>query len=331
MTESTGGATHHRRTLLTTAMGAAVGLSTGVAAAAAPRQRATQHTQIVGRDVDVTRATPEVVRVFKSYFEAKTAADLDATMAHFSRKVTYVDATLGWAWYSRKELYDLFAKLMPTWPKTAASYPTRIVGNIDSALVFFTDTPELFGHEIRPVGAVNFEGGKIVRWVDYWDGRAFTMADIAKQRTSADQFPAGFGEKGLVRTAPRSIRSAVRALSDALGSGDTHSAVSLFHPDALLEDLGLHTTVEGRHSIESFLNSALRSLPYGPGARVRHVSGSERGGGYEWGNPSAPAPRGITALELDNAGLVTRMTSVWDSSLWSDRAISGAQSATILQ
>ncbi|SDD10140.1 nuclear transport factor 2 family protein [Streptomyces prasinopilosus] len=331
MTESTGGVTHHRRTLLTTALGAAVGLSTGVAAATPPRRRAAEHTQILGRDVDVTRATPDVVRILKSYFEAKTAADLDTTMAHFSQKMTYVDATLGWAWYSREELHDLFARLMPNWPRTAASYPTRIVGNTGSAVVFFTDTPELFGHEIRPVGAVNFEGGKIVRWVDYWDGRAFTMADIAEQRTPADRFPTDFGEKGLARTAPRAIRSAVRALSDALGSGDAHSAASLFHPDALLEDLGLHTTVEGRHSIESFLNSALRSLPYGPGARVRHVSGTGQGGGYEWVNPSALAPRGITALELDDTGLVTRMTSVWDSSLWPDGAITRAQSATILQ
>ena len=123
MTKSTDKVTHHRRTLLTTALGTAVGLSTGVAAAAAPRQRTTEHTQILGRDVDVTRAAPGVVRVLTSYFEAKTAADLDATMAHFSRNVTYVDATLGWSWYSRKELYDLFAQLMPTWPKTAASYP----------------------------------------------------------------------------------------------------------------------------------------------------------------------------------------------------------------
>jgi hypothetical protein len=238
---------------------------------------------------------------------------------------------LGWAWYSWRELYDLFAQLMPTWPETAASYPTRIVGNSDSALVFFTDTPELFGHEIRPIGAVNFEHGKIVRWIDYWDGRAFTMTDIVKQRTPADQFPTDFGEKGLRVTAPQAIRSAVRALSGALATGVIRDVVSLFHPDARLEDLALHTAVVGRYSIESFLRSALPSLPYGAGATVRHVSGSGQGGGYEWTNRSAQTPRGITALELDNTGLITQMTSVWDSSLWPEGTIARTQSATILR
>ncbi|MEU6602953.1 hypothetical protein [Streptomyces flaveolus] len=335
MNEPTAKPVHHRRTLLTAALSAATGLSAGgvatASAATSPGPRATESVKILGRDVDVTRATPGVVRILKSYFEAKTAADVDATMAHFSRRMTYIDATLGWSWYNWQKLHDLFASLMPNWPETAASYPTRILGNADSALVFFADTPELFGHEIRPIGAVSFERGKIVRWVDYWDGRAFTMAGISEARTPADEFPTDFGEKMVGERAPRAIRSAARALSAALAAGDVREALSLFHPDALVEDLALHTTIEGRHSIDSFLRSALPLLPYGLGVVVRHVSGSTRGGGFEWINPTSRVPRGITALELDDAGLVTRMTSAWDSSLWSDKAIGEAHSATILQ
>ncbi|MEU3985370.1 nuclear transport factor 2 family protein [Streptomyces sp. NPDC026672] len=320
-----------RRALLTTALGttAAVGLAAGTASAA-PAPRAARSVEILGREVDVTHATPDVVRLFASYFEAKTARDVEATMAHFAPHITYVDATLGWPWYNWQDLHDLFAGLMPTWPATSASYPTRIVGDASSAVVFFTDTPELFGHEIRPMGAVDFERGRIVRWVDYWDGRAFTLAGIEEQRTPADRFPTDFKEAEAGEKAPRALRSVVRRLVAALDAGDTDRVTDLFHPDAVLEDLALHTVVTGRHSIASFLNSALSSLPYGPNATVRHVLGTGRGGGFEWTNPSAPAPRGITSLTLDDTGAITRMTSVWDSSLWTASAIGRAQSATVL-
>lgn len=56
---------------------------------------------------------------------------------------------------------------MPTWPAWAKSYPTRIIGDATSAVVFFTNTPGLFGpSEMRTIGVVNLQHGKIVRWVD---------------------------------------------------------------------------------------------------------------------------------------------------------------------
>jgi ketosteroid isomerase-like protein len=321
-----------RRTLLTTAVGttAALGLSAGTAYAATPvRPRVT--ATILGREVDVTQATPEVVRLFASYFEAKTARNVDATMAHFAPDMTYIDATLGWAWYRWQELYDLFAQLMPTWPRTAASYPTRIIGDTTSALVCFTDTPELFGHEIRPLGAVNFRNGKITRWIDYWDGREFTAAGIEQERTPAAQFPTDFKEEAVGETASPVLRATLRRLNDALSAGDTEQALALFHPDAVFEDQALHISVVGRVSLKPFLDAALPLLPYGRGAKVRHVVGSRSGGGYEWTNASNAAPRGITALVLDDAGLITRLTTVWDSSLWSVDMIGAAQAASILR
>ncbi|CAM5702447.1 hypothetical protein [Streptomyces canarius] len=79
------------------------------------------------------------------------------------------------------------------------------------------------------------------------------------------------------------------------------------------------------------MTSALGLLPYGRGATVRHTVGSRSGGGYEWVNASSAAPRGNTALSLDAAGLITRLTTVWDSSLWSVDAIGRAQAAGILR
>ncbi|MFG2422721.1 hypothetical protein ACGFWD_27200 [Streptomyces sp. NPDC048448] len=250
-------------------------------------------------------------------------------MAHFAPNMTYIDATLGWSWYKWQDLYDLYARIMPTWPSTAASYPTRILGDATRALVSFTDTPELFGHEIRALAAVSLRHGKIVRWVDYWDGRAFTMSDIQQQRTPQDQFPTDFAFA--VGTASPTFRAVAERLGKALNAGSAEQATTLFHPDAVLEDLALHTTTTGRHSIASFLASALPSLPYGRGVMLRHVVGHRRGGGFEWVNPASAAPRGITALELDGHGLVTRMTSVWDGSLWPADAIGALQAATILQ
>ncbi len=40
--------------------------------------------------------------------------------------------------------------------------------------------------------------------------------------------------------------------------------------------------------------------------------GFSRGGGYERRAGSSPVPQGITGLELDTDGLVTRVTALWD-------------------
>jgi hypothetical protein len=58
---------------------------------------------------------------------------------------------------------------MPNWSRPARSYTTGVLANATSALVRMTDTPELFGGELRIIAAVDFADGKIVRWVDYRD------------------------------------------------------------------------------------------------------------------------------------------------------------------
>ena len=72
-------------------------------------------------------------------------------------------------------------------PADAISYPLRIVGDARSATVEFEDAPAFFGHELRILGSVTFDSNhKIIRWIDYWDGRHFGAKLTAKIRTPAD-------------------------------------------------------------------------------------------------------------------------------------------------
>src|SRR5215467_9755735 len=111
---------------------------------------------------------------FGSFFTAKTSRDIEATHAHFHpAKTAYFDATLGWALASNAEVRKMWEQYMPQWPAGAKSYPTRILGDMTSAVLLVTDTPELFGGEIRTITIADLEDGKIVRLVDYLAGRGF--------------------------------------------------------------------------------------------------------------------------------------------------------------
>src|SRR5918998_2710339 len=88
--------------------------------------------------------------LFGTFFETKTAADVEGTMSYFSPNlVTYNDATLGWEFPSYEALKAAFEQYMPQWSAPARSYATRILANDSSALVHMVDTPELFGGEFR--------------------------------------------------------------------------------------------------------------------------------------------------------------------------------------
>ncbi|WUD77826.1 hypothetical protein OG937_42020 [Streptomyces sp. NBC_00510] len=89
------------------------------------------------------------------------------------------------------------------------------------------------------------------------------------------------------------------------------------------------TTGSRRERAAAFFARTLPTLPYGRGVTVRHVVGSARGGAFEWISRTR-LPLGATVLELGRDRLITRMTSVWDSALWSDAAVKSAQAATIL-
>jgi hypothetical protein len=274
---------------------------------------------------DTTHASPQAAELFHSYFTAKSQHDPVTTMAHFSvEKLTYIDAALGWPFGSHDALADLFRTYMPQWPESGLSYATRILGDENSALVAFTDTPELFGSEIRILAAIDLENGKIVRWVDYWDGRHFGTELAAQLRTPAEQFPTDLGEVTVTRTTAAPILDAANNLHTAITNQNAAAAAQLFSEDAVYEDMTLRTQILGRLAIERYLERVLTEVPYGVGSTLAHIVGGEMGGGYEW--KAAPAYQdtvrhGITALELDANGKITRLTTVWDGAMIADEQI----------
>lgn len=265
-----------------------------------------------------SHASPRLVSFLHTFFTAKSQHNPSMLMNHFSEGSTaYIDATLGWASGDYKAVGDMFGQYMPTWPKTALSYPTRIHGDEHSALVEFVDTPELFGGEIRALGVVDFKNGKVVRWVDYWESRTFGAAAAATLRAPADKFPdmryniPGDGASG-------KITSVSTQLSDALHAEDSAAASALFSNDAVYEDMALHTMIRGKIAIGSYLRRVVGKAPFGKGARLVHVVGSDQGGGYEWVNEQGAVHRGVTAIDLDRDGKIVRLVTTWDNGVMSD-------------
>jgi len=293
--------------------------SATTASASATHVRTEANPLLIPEVVDLAHATRSSAVFFHSFFTAKSRHDVDATMKHFSEStLTYIEATLGWAFYTHGALRDVWVRYMPTWPTAGLSYPTRILGDERSALVSFTNTPELFGAEIRTLSAIDVKDGKIVRWVDYWDGRHFGAELANKLRTPSDKFPTDFKGATLRDNASPKIRTAANKLHAAFADTDATAAAALFSSDAVYEDMTLRTQILGRLAIERYLGRALDKLPAGTGSSLVHVVGGDLGGGFEW--QAAPAYRttvrhGITAIALDSRGKVSRLTTVWDGSI----------------
>jgi hypothetical protein len=207
---------------------------------------------------------------------------------------------------------------MPKWPPSGLSYPTRIIGDTHSALVAFTDTPELFGGEIRILAAVDFKDGKVVRWIDYWDGRSFGTEAAAKIRTPADKFPTNFDYDVASEGAAPQIKDVAQKLSAAFAAADAEAAAALFSSDAVYEDRALRARVLGKLAITKYLHRLLAKAPYGSGSKLAHVVGSDQGGGYEWTNAANAVKRGIIAIDLDHTGKIARLEATWDNGVMSD-------------
>jgi ketosteroid isomerase-like protein len=282
---------------------------------------------------DATHATQQAATFFRSYFMAKSRHDVDATMRHFSTPtLTYIDATLGWPFNTHEALKEVFAQYMPKWPATGLSYPTRILGDERSAVVAFTDTPELFGGEIRILAAIDMKDGKVVRWIDYWDGRHFGAELTTKMRTPSDSFPTDFKEASVADNASPMIRAVAVKLHAAFAANDAAAAAALFSSDAVYEDMTLRTQVLGKLAIERYLGRALGRLPAGTGSSMLHVVGNDLGGGFEW--RAAPAyrstvRRGITAIALDRDGKVSQLTTLWDGAMVPQDEVKGLMTLSI--
>jgi hypothetical protein len=298
---------------------AAVGaVSPATAAAVAP---------VPDPSLDDSHATAEVSRLVTGMYRDKTSRSADRTMTHFAHNpVFYTDAILGSYASDWDVMKATFAQYMANWPDTARTYPTRIIGDERSAMVLFTDSPELFGHEIRVIAPFDFRDGLIVRQVDYWDGRHFGIDATNRLRVPADQFPTTFGEDVVHDQSSPVLRNAATRLNAALGSGDV---TGLFTTDAIFEDLTLRTRLVGALAIDAYVKRAYAGLPYGRGTTIRHTVGSHQGGGYEWINQGSAVNHGVIAIELDPNQQISRLTSTWDGSLVDDAAMTTLLVATL--
>lgn len=316
-----------RRAFLT-AGGAAAGLAllgsapaAGAAPATTPSGPAERRAGIYPDVADTSHASKKAVAFFRSYFTAKSLHDPDAFTEHFLRsQVGYYDAVLGGSvavtdWTILKEANT---QAMSSWAPGALAYPLRIFGDTHSAIVHFVDTPEMFGAEIRALSTFDFKDGRITRQVDYWDGR---RNPAITGRAPVDQYPRTLGVEKVRQNASPAIDRVARQLGSAMGAGDAARSAALFSADAVFEDLTTRAGLQGRLAIGRYLQRALPQLPYGPGAVVRHVLGSAQGGGYEWVVDGRPELSGVTALELDSVGKITRLNTVWDGSRHSDPAM----------
>jgi hypothetical protein len=127
-------------------------------------------------------------------------------MEFISRDLSvYVDATLGWELNGYDALKEVWAQYMPTWGE-GRSYPTRILGEVNggtgSVMLEFTDTPELFGGDMRVLGAVDVVDGKITRWADYWDSAAYDSKRYEKLKRPPVDPPLALRSKPAATSAP---------------------------------------------------------------------------------------------------------------------------------
>ena len=311
-----------RRTMLravatagtTAALGAAGLFAARTARAATTTASGNQALPYPPGVTDTSHCTPEVAELFRGFFTAKSQHDIPTVMSYFSTaNTTYIDAILGiplYGWQAVNTEFSTFASL----PADAISYPLRIVGGTRSAAIEFVDTPAFFfGKELRSLSTVTFDSDhKIIRWVDYWDGRSSLYPN-----TIAGTYPADF--KDSEQNADPAAVQAPGALQATFAAGDAAAAVALMSADVVHEDLAAHTRVRGQLQAQRYYTRALGQLPFGPGAALVHAEGSRQGGGYEWSAAPVAAPmrRGHTCIELDEAGKISRLTAIYDSSLLS--------------
>jgi hypothetical protein len=302
------------------AAGTVAALSAGGLFAAGPARaatlgRATRDLPYPSDATDTSHCTPEAAEIFRGFFAAKSEHDAGALMSYFSTgNTTYLDASLGISLPSWEAVDATFASAFATAPASAISYPLRIGGDSRSAVIELVDTPELFvPQELRALSSVTFDRqGKIIRWLDYWDGRSALRPNAI---TSA--YPADF--KDAEQNADPAVARAARALQAAFAAGDAAAAVALMSYDVVHEDMAAHTRLRGTLQAQRYYTRALGQLPYGPGAELVHADGSRQGGGYEWSAApdAAPMRRGHTCIELDQAAKISRLTVIYDSSLLS--------------
>ncbi len=209
---------------------------------------------------------------------------------------------------------EVWARYMPTWGE-GRSYPTRILGEVNggtgSVMLEFTDTPELFGADMRVLGAVDVVDGKITRWADYWDSAAYDGKRFEKIKRTPVEPPLALRSKPAATSAR--IRDVASKFVEMLSGGDTEGAATLFSYDGVFEDRSLNMKIAGLPAINRYLARVNHKSPFGRGVKLGHVVGGDAGGGFEWASSSSPVKTGAAALSINAEGQITRASIVYDS------------------
>ena len=295
------------------ALGTAGAFAARTAGAATTARNGTRGLPYPSGVTDTSHCTPEVAEIFRGIFTAKSEHNLAAFMSYFSTaNAVYIDACLPAVMSGWQAINSEFTNIFASAPASAISYPLTIVGGTRSAAIEFVDSPAFFSQEIRALSSVTFDSSqKIIRWVDYWDGRSSLFPN------TFTTYPADF--KDSEQNADPAVVRAAQALQGAFAAGDAATAVALMSVDVVHEDMAAHSRVRGQFQAQRYYTRALGQLPYGPGAALVHAEGSSQGGGYEWSASPGAAPmrRGHTCIELDQAGQISRVIASYDSSLLS--------------
>ena len=133
-------------------------------------------------------------------------------------------------------------------------------------------------------------------------------------RTPDAEFPRDLKDDQVDTQAAPELVAAATALQHAFAAGDTPAAAELLHNDVVFSDRSMRTYHIGQIETTRYLDRILRDAPYGQASSLRHIVGGATGGGFEWNaGPKHDGLAGITAIELGNNGLVTTITTVYDS------------------
>lgn len=265
---------------------------------------------------DTSHASPRVARLMRDFFIAKSTHDAAALASFYANPdAFFMDAAFGFGAPTWADISGFFTGLFASGlPPEAISYALRVVGDEHGAAVELIDTPEFFNLDLRVLTSLTFDRNlKIVRAVDYWDGRTTQV-----RNTIGPTYPTDFKDERQ-NAAPVMVK-VTGALQAAFAAGDAAAAARLMSYDVVFEDMAAHTWLRGRTVLQRYLGRSLGQVPYGRGASVLHVNGGRLGGGYEWAAAPATAPlrRGHTAIELDKAGKISRLTTMYDSSVLAD-------------
>ena len=263
--------------------------------------------------IKADHAAPETAKLFYDAFEAKSTGRAEDLMSHFSTDmVGYCDTTLGWPCKTFEPLLAAFKKNMPKWTN-GLSYGVEVLGGPESALVYFVDTPELFGSDLRVIGVVDIRDGKIVRWADYWDGSSYPIDGFNKILMPPEKYNTDYLESRIDQRAAKQIVDISEALANALSTGAQDKFDALFSYDVVFEDAALRTRTVGEPAVLAYLGRAIEKVPYGKGVTIRHIAGGEKGGGFEWASSGETGvKKGVAALTLNDAGQIERVTMMYD-------------------